>query len=107
MRQQAPVDVTAPNLRQTVGVAVREPVALDEGGTFYLRLRVGAPYYYNGEAATRRDATRRVRISALLLKNCEAGGHRQWIFVQIVRSMASQDRLMKRVLTDTLLPCPA
>lgn len=67
--------------------------------------RADAPYFYDGEVKDGAGgATRRVRISALFLKNGEAGGHPQWMLVQVARSMASRDSLVKRVLVDTLLP---
>jgi two-component system sensor histidine kinase TctE len=71
-----------------------------------LRPRVDAPYFYDGEVtgAAAGGGPRRVRISALFLKNGEAGGRQQWMLVQVARSMASRDSLVKRVLVDTLLP---
>ena len=71
-----------------------------------LHPRVDEPYFYDGEVtgAMAGGGTRRVRISALFLKNGEAGGRPQWMLVQVARSMASRDSLVKRVLVDTLLP---
>ena len=71
-----------------------------------LHPRADAPYFYDGEVtgAVAGGATRRVRISALFLKNGQAGGRQQWMLVQVARSMASRDSLVKRVLVDTLLP---
>ena len=70
-----------------------------------LHPRADAPYFYDGEVtgAVAGGATRRVRISALFLKNGQAGGRQQWMLVQVARSMASRDSLVKRVLVDTLL----
>ncbi|WP_371767549.1 sensor histidine kinase [Massilia sp.] len=71
----------------------------------HLHPRVGEPYFYDGEVVGGAGgAMRRVRISALFLKNDDAGGHQQWMLVQVARSMASRDSLVKRVLVDTLLP---
>ena len=73
-----------------------------------LHPRVDEPYFYDGEVSGAAGGggrgTRRVRISALFLKNGEANGHPQWMLVQVARSMASRDSLVKRVLVNTLLP---
>jgi two-component system sensor histidine kinase TctE len=65
--------------------------------------RVNAPYFYDGEIV-RGAGLQRVRISALFLKNGVTDGRQQWMLVQVARSMASRDTLLKKILVDTLLP---
>jgi two-component system sensor histidine kinase TctE len=65
--------------------------------------RVNAPYFYDGEVV-RSTGRQRVRISALFLKNGVTDGRQQWMLVQVARSMAGRDTLLKRILVDTLLP---
>jgi two-component system sensor histidine kinase TctE len=65
--------------------------------------RVNAPYFYDGEVV-RSTGPQRVRISALFLKNGVTDGRQQWMLVQVARSMAGRDTLLKRILVDTLLP---
>lgn len=72
----------------------------------HVKPRADQPYFYDDEIPVE-DATgamRRVRISALFLKNGSASGADAWILVQVARSMASRDSLIKKVLLDTLLP---
>ena len=65
--------------------------------------RVNAPYFYDGEIV-RGAGLQRVRISALFLKNGVTDGRQQWMLVQVARSMAGRDTLLKKILVDTLLP---
>lgn len=70
--------------------------------------REGEPYFYDGlipaNPAAPAEGMRRVRISALFLKNGRAQGHQQWMLVQVARSMVGRDILVKKVMLDTLLP---
>ena len=71
--------------------------------------RADEPYFYDGEIPSEGGngsaaGTRRIRIAALFLENGHADGRQQWMLVQVARSMASRDSLVKKVLVDTLLP---
>ncbi|WP_137174193.1 sensor histidine kinase [Massilia sp. HP4] len=69
------------------------------------------PYFYDGEIAQGADKTggayrsrTKVRIAALYLTYGEAAGQRQWMLVQVARSMANRENIWKMILVDTLLP---
>ena len=72
--------------------------------------RLGDPYFYDGEiayAASARQAASgptKVRIAALYLDYGETDGKRQWMLVQVARSMANREDIWRRILIDTLLP---
>lgn len=77
----------------------------------YMTPRPNDPYFYDGEIAqggrTATGANRsptKVRIAALYLTYGESAGKRQWMLVQVARSMANRENIWKMILVDTLLP---
>jgi two-component system sensor histidine kinase TctE len=67
------------------------------------------PWFYDGEITQSGDAGAdkgavKVRIAALYLAYGEAGGKRQWMLIQVARSMATRENIWRQILNDTLLP---
>jgi two-component system, OmpR family, sensor histidine kinase TctE len=72
--------------------------------------RADEPYFYDGELVQEdpdsgkpRPKTR-VRVAALYLQHEAVDGERQWMLVQVARSMAARQSIWKSILIDTLLP---
>lgn len=76
--------------------------------------RMREPYFYDGAILDPAKSTPsgkpsriKVRIAALYLPYGEPDGKQQWMLVQVARSMASRDTILRMILMDTLLPLSA